>query len=501
MVSWSSVRRAATAGALLSAFVIPAAPAGATAVDPPSAECTARTAPISQAPATLSSETVMPGTDGRLLHVILNSPAMGTTVNNYVLLPPGYNPTAKTRYPVLYLLHGADGSYKDWVDNGVQSLIDTESAADQLKPFITVMPDGGLWGFYSDWYGSDLDGDTPNPPPAYATYDIHELIPWIDQNFRARTARRYRSIAGLSMGGFGTMSYASRYPDLFSVAGSFSGAVDIDADYPAGSEGLNALSPIFTDAPPEECVWGDAVTDNVNWRTVDPTYLASNLSNTSLFVASGDGEPGPYDTTSTYADGSVEAVIWYMNQQFTDALGNAGIPYTSYFYGAGTHSWPYWLRDLQHFLPLMENAFAHPVATPPEVPFNYRTDLSDFTVWGWQFATDHPATEFTYLEGVDRAKLEAIGSGTLTVTTPRLYKRDRDYTITVSDSSGSAASQTVPSTSIPAQAVSTVKSSATGTLTFAVDLGTGHDVQQLTFNSNDAPPARWTHAVVSIRPS
>lgn len=474
---------------------------GAT-VDPPSPECTPRSTPIAQGPATLVADTVVPNTGGRLLHVVLDSPAMGADVNNYVLLPENYDPSGATRYPVLYLLHGAAGSYVDWIDSGdAESLIDSTSASDHLAPFITVMPDGGSWGFYSDWYGENAATSSSTPPPAYTTYDIHELIPWIDANFPTIPSRRYRAIAGLSMGGFGSMSYAARYPDLFSVAGSFSGAVDTDLDYPIGNEGLTAISAGFTGGTLNACVWGDPITDDVNWRAEDPTYLASNLENTDLFVASGDGVPGPYDDADSDAAGSVEAVIWQMNKAFVANLSSNDIPYTSYFYGPGTHSWPYWQRDLVHFLPLMEDAFAHPTATPPRVPFSYRTDQTTFTQWGWQFATDNPATEFTYLSDVDRTGLEAIGSGTLSVRTPALYRPHTAYVVTVQTTENSVGSgaQLATGGATADTTTKTVESSAAGELSFGVDLGAPRDVQQMRFAADGDPPSNWDRADVTIQ--
>ena len=68
-------------------------------------------------------------------------------------------------------------------------------------------------------------------PPEWETFHIQQLIPWIDDRYRVDPSRAARAIAGLSMGGFGAMSYAARHPDLFSWAGSFSGAVDI-VNYP-----------------------------------------------------------------------------------------------------------------------------------------------------------------------------------------------------------------------------------------------------------------------------
>src|SRR5258708_4766999 len=90
----------------------------------------------------------------------------------------------------------------------------------------------------------------------------------------------------------------ARYPDLFTVAGSFSGAVDPDVSYPVGPAELTALSAGFTGGQVEICVWGDWQTQDVHWRGGNPTYLAENLRHTALYIASGGSDltnPVPTD--------------------------------------------------------------------------------------------------------------------------------------------------------------------------------------------------------------
>jgi S-formylglutathione hydrolase FrmB len=491
------IGRWATATALtVTSLVLVAAPSAQAAsgspalpgLSAPSPECVVRTAPISQAPATLAAQRLVPGSGGRVLDLTLNSPAMGTTEHVDVLLPKNFDPSGTTRYPVLYLLHGAGGAYSDWVDHGVEQLIDSDTSTQHLPAFITVMPSGGAWGYYVDWYGSDVDGTTPSTVPAWSTFDINELIPYIDAHFPTRTDRGGRAIAGLSMGGFGTMSLAARFPDLFGVAGSFSGAVDPDYEYPIGNEILNAASSTFTDAAPEACVWGDPLTNDVFWENDDPTYLAPALAHTSLFVASGDGTPGPFDNTSTpsdavnaYGAAAVESLIWDMNQSFSAALQADHIAFTSFFYGPGTHSWPYWLRDLTHFLPQMASTFDGLAAST--MPFSYRTTATSFSVWGWHFAAAREASEFTYLDDVNTRGLIVAGSGTLQVTTAPLYVPGASYSVLVGN--------TTPSTK-----VSVLRANGLGELQFPVDLGPPHAVQQTDFSAGATDS--WIHALVVI---
>jgi S-formylglutathione hydrolase FrmB len=466
------IRRTAAVIALISSGLISISPglagAQANAISIPSPFCRARTTPISTAPATLAQQTTVPNTGGRVLDLVLNSPAMQDQQHVDVLLPRHYDPA--TKYPVLYLLHGAGGSYDDWVRMGVENDIDYTSTADHLGPFITVMPDDGAWGFYTDWYGADLNTSATAPIPAWSTYDIDELIPFIDSHFPVITTRSGRAIAGLSMGGYGAMSYAARYPDLFSAAGSFSGVTDLDLAGPVGGESLNLLSTAFTRGPPNQCVWGDTITQGVRFHAGDPTYLASNLASTSLFVASGNGQQGPYDTPtseSTVADGAEESLIYLLNEAFTSALSANGVTYTKYFYGNGTHSWGYWLRDLAHFLPQMSAAFTQPKTVSTTAPFTYRSVDTSFEIHGYQFSINHDAEAFTYLNSAGPDALTAIGTGTVSVLTPPNYIPGGSYRVTDN-------------------AVSTiVKANQQGQLSYQIGLGPPTPLQQFFFTSND----------------
>src|SRR2546421_5750766 len=201
--------RSLTVAAMLAGVAatgLPVAGAAQSSGAPASPVCRPRADPVSQAPATLVTSTPAPGSDGRVVDITLASPAMNGTEHADVLLPAGFDGSGRTRYPVLYLLHGAGGAYHDWFDHGVQAIVDRAVRDQHLPAFLVVMPEGGSWGFYSDWYGSDLDGHTPHPPPAWATFHLHELIPWIDGHYPTLTDRGHRAIAGLSMGGFGTTS-------------------------------------------------------------------------------------------------------------------------------------------------------------------------------------------------------------------------------------------------------------------------------------------------------
>ena len=113
-------------------------------------------------------------------------------------------------FPVLYLLHGMSDDHTTWVRR-----TSIERYVEHL-PLIVVMPNGDR-SFY-------LDAIT-KPASAYETYIVQELVGFMDNTFRTIPARPGRVIAGLSMGGYGALSLALKYPDMFCAASSHSGAL------------------------------------------------------------------------------------------------------------------------------------------------------------------------------------------------------------------------------------------------------------------------------------
>lgn len=127
-----------------------------------------------------------------------------------VYLPPGYE-TSEREYPVLYLLHGAGDDHTGWVQFGeVLHIADKAILEGSATAMIVVMPDAntGQRGYFNsinnDWH--------------YEDFFFQEFMPFVENEFRIRKEKRYRAIAGLSMGGGGTFVYALRHPELFSSA-------------------------------------------------------------------------------------------------------------------------------------------------------------------------------------------------------------------------------------------------------------------------------------------
>jgi S-formylglutathione hydrolase FrmB len=281
--------------------------------------------------------------DDRLLDVTMATNALSQNVHVRILQPTGYAADPQRTYPVLYLLHGGNDDYKSWTDKG-----DAEAITAGL-PVLVVMPDAGPGGWYSNWYNFGAYGS-----PKWETFHIDQLIPWVEANFRTAAGPRGRAIAGLSMGGFGAMSYAARHPGLFSSAMSFSGAVDT-RQLPVTV--VVDVSPLATLEVPT-AVWGLKLLNAGIWRAHNPWTLAGNLAGLNLGIYTGNGLAGPYDSPPL-PDSSVltEAAVEQMSQALHDKLTQLGIAHVYDDYGPGSHTWPYWQRDLRWALPSMMHTF------------------------------------------------------------------------------------------------------------------------------------------------
>jgi enterochelin esterase-like enzyme len=131
-----------------------------------------------------------------------------------IYLPPGYNESDQS-YPVLYLLHGSGDDHTGWVQFGQVQYIADKAIADGIAArMIIVMPDAntGTRGYFNVIQGN-FD---------YEDFFFKELIPHIEKTYRVRTDRRYRAVAGLSMGGGGTIFYAMHHPEMFAAAAPLS---------------------------------------------------------------------------------------------------------------------------------------------------------------------------------------------------------------------------------------------------------------------------------------
>ena len=339
---------------------------------------------------------------------VLDSPSLDEPANVKVLLPDGYDPDVD--YPVLYLLHGGVGSYVDWTTVGDADAI--------TAPYdvIVVMPDAGGGGWYSDWKNHGSGG-----PPRWETFHIDELIPWVDATFSTIASREGRALAGLSMGGFGAMSYAARHPDLFVAAASFSGAVDPVHASPVGFDAVQDAT-VMSDGGLPGSVWGSRVLDAATWFGHNPTDIAENLRSVDLFVRTGNGRSARGVPTDPIEYGCHE-----MSVSFHNRLVALGIDHVWDDYGAGGHTWDRWAEGLALAMPRFMSVFASPPPVPETI--THVAVEPSWSVWGWSVTWDRTVDDHARLDGASAAGFTITGVGVATIVTPPFYEPGSAHTV------------------------------------------------------------------------
>ena len=315
-----------------------------------------------------------------------------------VLLPDGYKQRGKSRYPVLWLLHGAYGGADNWLSshNNVRKL-----AAG--LPAIVVMPDGGMFGMYTDWWNRGLRGD-----PAWATYHLSVLRQTIERRFRIRPQRRWHAIAGISMGGGGTLRYAAMLPGYFGTAVAMSAAFpDMQSDI--AEPGLDGL-PAHTGADGVyHSIFGERQGFYAEGNS--PQALAPNFGHTRVYLTSGNGTNCPGDPqTSTFAlDTATEIVINAQQGPFAAAIRAEGADVTTKT-TCGVHTFGVWDRA---FAAARKWGLFKPLPERPR-SWTYRTVATAGEMWGLRFRfAKPPATVAEFHRSGSR--LTATGRGTVRI--------------------------------------------------------------------------------------
>lgn len=400
-----------------------------------------------------------------------------------VLLPSDYGHTAR-RYPVVYLFPPGGNTAEDWfIRSGLLEL-----SAD--SDVIVVVPNGGQLQLFVDARDGSCRGETQM---------MDELIPAIDRRFRTIADGRHRAIAGASTSAFSAMHLAARHPDRFAAAGSFDGPPD--STFGMGAAGIPFFFAIveryglYSDCGGDVMgpgLWGYPAVDEVWWRDANPADLASNLRGMTLYVAAPNGQPCDAEDVRGLTEDQQKsppgtAPVFQLSapyegtssRSFVRVLEREGISHTANVDDCGLHSWRYWDRDLHAFWPLMQDAFG----TPPADAFDHRRAAASFTAWGWTFDADPDrAPEFLDVRQASRTGLMLTGSGLTTVTTAPYFKRHQPVQVTV----GGVAQR--------------LFTGADGRLTFTVDLGPPHQMQQYRAENvlAQASPSYFTTRTVQL---
>jgi len=175
---------------------------------------------------------------GEIHHHFYNSAVAGDQRDFYVYTPPGYDPAAKTTYPVLYLLHGYSDDASGWTAVGrANAILDNLIAQGKAKPMIVVMPLGyGTMEIITLGWGAWSHTDVRDKNfSRFREALLTEVIPKVESEYRVTSDRNSRAIAGLSMGGSESLLTGLNNLDKFAWVGAFSsGGIpdEFEKDFP-----------------------------------------------------------------------------------------------------------------------------------------------------------------------------------------------------------------------------------------------------------------------------
>lgn len=241
-----------------------------------------------------------------------------------IYLPPDYE-TSQRSYPVLYLLHGAGDDQTGWVQFGeVLRITDKAIQEGQATPMIIVMPDAdtGQRGYFNS-----IDGKW-----RYEDFFFEELMPYVESKYRIRSEKRYRAVAGLSMGGGGTFMYALHHPELFSSAcplSAYVGPLSIE-QLEAGLKRRNA--------------------------TYDAANLQSYFERHNAVSLVENMEADDIKSVRWFIDCGDDDFLYEGNSLIHIAMRKKEIPH-EYRVRDGGHRWTYWRESLPVVLSFVSDAF------------------------------------------------------------------------------------------------------------------------------------------------
>ncbi|MFE1910359.1 alpha/beta hydrolase [Streptomyces anandii] len=271
--------------------------------------------------------------DERMLDLTVDSPAMRGSMAVRVILPRHWKELPQRTFPVLYLLQGAADDYTSWTRE-----TDIEKLADP-SDVLVVMPEGGRAGFYSDWW----DYGRPTAP-RWETFHTEELRQLMERAFRAGGMR---ALAGLSEGGLGALNYAARHPGDYRFAGSLSGIVDISD--PVMQLAI-ALTCLRENIDPVR-LWGRPDEQRTIWDAHNPSRMVDRLARTWVYLYAATGQPGGLEPEFNAGASLLEQPLTSSTYKLGQELRRAGGTVTLDLMQPGTHSWPYWKRELHTMWP------------------------------------------------------------------------------------------------------------------------------------------------------
>ncbi len=264
--------------------------------------------------------------------LIIKSAILGKDVRYSIYLPAGYEQSNRS-YPILYLLHGYTDDETGWTQFGeTQQITDKAIDAGDATPMVIAMPDGGV-----AWYMNSHDGKT-----RYEDFFITEFMPFIEKTYRVRAQKRFRAVAGLSMGGLGTLLFAGKHPELFAAAAPLSAAVWTDDEVVSNS----------TDQARWDATFGDLYGKGLVGKSRLTAHYYQNAPIKIMETANAD----ELKKVRFYIDCGDDDFLIKGNMALHAAMIDKKIPH-EFRVREGGHTWAYWRTALPEVLKFVSSSF------------------------------------------------------------------------------------------------------------------------------------------------
>ncbi len=262
----------------------------------------------------------------------IKSTTLGKDVEYSIYLPADYDKTNR-QYPVLYLLHGYTDDETSWTQFGqTPEIADKVINSGEAPAMIIVMPDAGV-----SWYMNSFDGKTK-----FEDFFIKEFIPYIESNYRVRAKKEFRAVAGLSMGGLGTLLYATKHPDMFAAAAPLSAAVWNDDEVMSQNTDNERWNNVFGDLYGKDLKGKARLTEHYYKNSIlkiVETANADDLKKVKFYIDCGDDD-----------------FLIKGNMALHAVMIDKKIPH-EFRVREGGHTWEYWRTALPEVLKFVGNSF------------------------------------------------------------------------------------------------------------------------------------------------
>lgn len=214
----------------------------------------------------------------------MKSTVLARSVGYCALLPPGYDAQASRKFPVLYFLHGLGGDQTFLVSSGGWSLIEDAWEQKRFGEFVLITPDGDTTFYINSRSGRSR----------YEDFFIREFVPQMEKKFRIANTRSGRAISGISMGGYGALRFAFKYPHMFVAVSAHMPALLEQLPHGSQNAGFNMFFGSAFGTPLDEAFW-KVNTPFVYART-------ANLTGLKIYVDCGDHDNYGFDTGTRALD-------------------------------------------------------------------------------------------------------------------------------------------------------------------------------------------------------